>query len=171
VTALTPGDAVRGDRGVTGDREGRAGEARRSELEPARIHVRGAVTARGVAVGRADREVAAAGPPDNRHRVTGRRSGEGSRARAVAGEAPRHALVGPGDGINPEVARGRVALRAGRRGRNVIRRLARGRQQVRGEGRRRDVAVAAITRGRVLRVERRVGSRVTRGGVAAGHHP
>jgi len=171
VAPLTPGDPVSGDRGVTGDAQGRGRQTCRTELEPARIHVRGAVAARGIAVRRTDGEVTAARPPDDRHRVAGRRSGERSRARAVAGEAPGHALVRAGHRVDGEVARGGVALRAGRRGRNVIRRLARGRQQVRRESRRRDVTVAAITRGRVLRVERRVGSRISCGGGAAGDHP
>src|SRR5205807_7602409 len=54
VTGLTRGPP-RGHRGVAGDRERRSGQARTAKLEAARAHVRGAVTARAVAVEGAER--------------------------------------------------------------------------------------------------------------------
>src|SRR5205807_6231436 len=82
--------------------------ARAAELEAARAHVRGAVTARAVAVEGAERKVVA--------RVGDEGDvGEGRRhRRAVAGEAPRHALVRPGDRVRREVDRGGVELPARR---------------------------------------------------------
>src|SRR5437763_504608 len=98
--------------GVAGGVGRRTGEARRAELEAARIDVARRVTARAVAVEGAERNVVA--------RVGDEGDvGEGRRhRRAVAGEAPRHALVGAGDGVGRVVARGGVALRARRGGWN-----------------------------------------------------
>src|SRR6202035_4028001 len=102
----------RRDGGVTGDRERRSRDARRPELEATGVHIGRGVAARAVAVESADRDVIASGPADDRDRVAGWRSGERPRARAVTGEAPAHALVRAGDGVERVVARGGVALRA-----------------------------------------------------------
>src|SRR5204863_6895443 len=67
--------------------------------------------------------------------------------------------------------RRRVALRAGGGGWNVIGRLRHRRQQVRGERGRLDMTVAASARGRMLRIERGVGPRVSRRGAGTGDHP
>src|SRR5205807_8693382 len=69
------------------------------------------------------------------------------------------------------VARRRVALRAGGGGWDVIARLRYRRQQIRSERGRLDVTGAAIARGRMLRVERGVGPRVSRRGAGTGDHP
>src|SRR6184192_4582898 len=103
--------------GVTGRVERRTRDARRAELEAPRIDVARRVTARAVAIEAAERNVVA--------RIGDEGDvGEGRRhRRAVAGEAPRHALVGPGDRVGRVVARGGVALRARGGGWNVIGRL------------------------------------------------
>src|SRR5439155_1739864 len=145
VTGLTGGDP-RGHRGVAGHRERRSGQARAAELEATRAHVRGAVTARAVAVEGGEGDVVGRGGDEGD-------VGEGRRhRRAVAGEASRHALVGPGDRVGRVVARGGVALRARRGGRNVIGRLG-GRRHVRREGRCRGVTAVAVAGGRVHLVE------------------
>src|SRR5215468_3829041 len=89
------------------------------------------------------------GPADDGDRVGRRRSGEGSSARTVTGEAAAHALVHTGDRVQCVVARGGVALRTGSRGRDVVRWLARPTVEVAQEGGRRRVTAAAVTRGRV----------------------
>jgi len=155
------------DRGVAGDVERRSTDIRRTDMEATGIHVRSAVAARAVAVGAPDRDVAGARPPHNRDRVAGRRSRERSGARAVAGDAPGHALVRAGNGIQRPVARRRVALRAQRIGRNVVRRARRGGVEEGG----RVMAQAAIARGGVQAIELRRGARVPRGGVGARVHP
>src|SRR5206468_5829898 len=106
------------------------------------IDVARRVTARAVAVEGTERNVVA--------RVGDEGDvGEGRRhRRAVAGEAPRHALVGAGDRVGRVVARGGVALRAWRSGGNVIGRLG-GRRHVRHEGRSRGVTAVAVAGGRV----------------------
>jgi len=149
---------------VAGDAERRSTDARRTDAEATGVHVRGAVAARAVAIQAPDRKVIARCGHD-------RDVGEGLRhRRTVAGEAPGHALVRAGDGVEREVARGRVALGAGRSGRNVIRRLAGRRQQVGRERGRRDVAVAAVAGGRMLRIQGGVRTGVSRRGRGADHH-
>jgi len=155
------------DRGVAGDVERRSTDIRRTDMEATGIHVRSAVAARAVAVGAPDRDVIAARPPHNRDRVAGRRSRERSGARAVAGEAARHPLMDSGDGVERPVARRRVALRAQRSGRNVVRRARRGWVKEGG----RVMAQTAISRGGVQAIERRRRTRVTGGGVGARVHP
>src|SRR2546429_725738 len=73
--------------------------------------------------------------------------------------------------MESEVARRRVALRAGGGGWNVIGRFRGRRQQVRAERGRLDVTGAAIARGRMPRVERGIGARVSRHGAGTGDHP
>src|SRR5437660_367590 len=120
------------------------------------------MTARAVAVEAAERKVVARVGDD-------RDVGEGLRhRRTVAGEAPRHALVGAGDGVGRVVARGGVALGARRAGRDVIRGL-----RVTGligrEGRRRRMAAVAVAGRRVCFVEGlRTG--ISPGGRAARNH-
>ena len=155
------------DRGVAGDVERRSTDIRRTDMEATGIHVRSAVAARAVAVGAPDRDVAGARPPHNRDRVAGRRSRERSGARAVAGDAPGHALVRAGNGIDRPVAGGGVALRAQRPGRNVVRRARHGGVEEGG----RVMALAAIARGGVQAIELRRGTRVARGGIGARMHP
>jgi len=74
--------------------------------------------------------------------------------------------VRAGDGVRRVAARGQVALGARRIGRNVVR----GPCRRPGEGDR-VMARAAITALRVIRVERRVGTRIIRRGVGARVHP
>src|SRR5436190_20636219 len=108
------------------------------------------MTARAVAVEGAEREVVARVGDDLD-------VGEGLRhRRAVAGEAPCYALVRPGDRVGRVVARGGVALGAGRRGRDVVRRL-RVTGLVGREGRCRGVAAVAVAGGRVHLVEGQIG--------------
>src|SRR5438067_5680633 len=103
--------------GVTGRVERRTRDARRAELEAARIDVARGVAARAVAVEAAERNVVA------RIGDEGDVAERSVHRRAVAGEAARHALVGAGDRVERVVARGGVALRAGRAGRDMVRRL------------------------------------------------
>src|SRR5205823_373490 len=103
--------------------------------------------------------------PDDRDRVAGRRAGEGSGARAVAGEAPGHALVSGGDRVERVVAGCRVALEARRAGRNVVG----GARGALGESRR-IVTLTAIARRRVQRIELRRGPRVPGRGIGARVH-
>src|SRR5689334_5256365 len=98
---------------MAGDGERRRIDTRCAEPEPARIDIGGAVAARAIAVERPDRDVVARESGD-RNRVAGRRSGEGSGARSVAGETAAHALVDPGDRVDRVVAGGGVALGTGR---------------------------------------------------------
>src|SRR5437879_940656 len=121
------------------------------------------MTARAVAVEAAERKVVA--------RVGDEGDvGEGRRhRRAVAGEAPGHALVRPGDRVGRVVARGGMALRARRGGWNVIGRLG-GLRHVRREGRCRSVTAVAVAGDGVHLVEGlRTG--ISPGGRAARHHP
>src|SRR6516164_517968 len=87
VTGLTGRDR-RAHGGVAGDAEGRGADARRTDVEAAGVDVGGRVAARAVAVERAVREVIARCGDDG-DRVTGRRSGERTGARSVAGETTR----------------------------------------------------------------------------------
>ena len=113
---------------------------------------------------RPDRDVVARGADDGD-------VGEGRRDRgSVTAQALRHPLVGAGDGVERVVARGGVALRARRTGRDVVRGLA-GTGDVAGEGRRGGVAAAAVATRRMLGIERRGGTRVAGGGAAARQHP
>src|SRR5205823_14827600 len=100
---------------MAGDRECGARDVRGAELETTGVHILGAVTARTVAVEAANREVIGGGTDD---RDVGEGPGDG---RAVAGEAALHALVRTGDRVGGVIARGGVALRARRTGRNVLR--------------------------------------------------
>jgi len=150
---------------VARDAERRSTDTRRTDTEATGVHIARAVAPRAVAIEAADRDVVARCGHD-------RDVGKGLRhGRTVAGEAPGHALVGAGDGVEREVARGRVTLGAGRSGRNVIRRLPGGRQQVGRERGRRDVAVAAVAGDRMLRIQGGVRTGVSRRGRGAGHHP
>src|SRR5215469_14852749 len=74
----------RRDGGVAGDAEGWRTEAGGAELEATGIDIGRRVTARAVAVERADRDVVTARPADDGDRVTRWRTGEGSSARPVA---------------------------------------------------------------------------------------
>src|SRR5439155_5332924 len=87
----------------------------------------------------------------------------------VTGETPAHTLVRAGDGIEREVARGGVALRARRVGRNMVRGLGAA-GHIAGKGRRGRVAAVAVTTGRMDLVQRGR-TRVSRGARAAGDHP
>src|SRR5207248_6949581 len=128
---------------MAGHRERRSGEARRTELEAARIDVARRMTARAVAVEAAHGEVIGWRGQDRKYGIGGNAECPGD-VRAMAGETPGDPLVDSGDRIEGEVARGHVALRAGGGGGNVIRRLRRRRQQSRSERRRLDVTGAAI---------------------------
>src|SRR6266478_6575580 len=138
---------------VPGDAEGRVRDARRAELEATWTHVARAVTARAVAVEAADWNVVA-GRADHRD------VDEGTDRRTMTGQTPGDALVRAGDGVERVVARGGVALRARRVGRNVVRGPRRGASE-----RDRVMARAAITTLRVIGIERRRGTRVGRLGV------
>jgi len=162
VTGCAGGDRRR-DGGVAGGREGRTGDARGAELEAAGVDVRGAVAARAVAVEAADGHVIAG-------RADQGDVDEGSDRGTVTGQTPGHTLVGGGDGIQRIVARGGVALRARRRGWNVIGGLA-GRGHIAGKGRRTRVAAHAITRGRMKCVECCRGTRIAGAAAGAGQHP
>src|SRR6202043_813780 len=86
--------------GMTGDRERRNADARRTDMEATRIHIAGGVAARAVAVERAERDVIAR-VADNLD--VGK--GPGDR-RTVTGETPAHALVRAGDRVGRVIARG-----------------------------------------------------------------
>src|SRR4029077_18683093 len=103
------------------------------------VHISRGVTARAVAIERADRHVI--GRRGDHGHVDG-----GPYRGAVTTEAVRYALVGAGEGVEREVARGRMALRARRSGRNMVRRLG-VTCLVRGEGGRRGVAADALPPG------------------------
>src|SRR5205814_10480852 len=90
-------------------------EVRGAEVATTGVHILGAVTARAVAIEAADRDVI--GGRRDRGDVEERRV----HRRAVTGQAPGHTLVRAGGRVEPVVARGRVALRARRTGRNVLR--------------------------------------------------
>src|SRR5260370_315871 len=104
VTGRAAADRRR-DGGVSGDREGRSGDARGTELEATGIHIRRAVAARAVAIETADREVIAgrADQGDVEERPD---------RRTVTGEAAGDALVRAGDGGQRIAAGGGVAPRA-----------------------------------------------------------
>src|SRR5207253_1303687 len=111
-----------------------------------RIDVARRVTARAVAVEAAERKVVAR-VGDEGDVDEGRRH-----RRAVAGEAPRQALVRPGDGVERVVTRGGVALGARRGGWDVIRGL-RVTGLISHEGRCRGMAAVAVAGRRVCFVE------------------
>src|SRR6202023_3417146 len=125
--------------GVACDGEGRAREDRRAEPEATRIHVARGVAARTVAVEAADRDVVAV-----RRRRDHGDIDERPDTRTVTAQTPGHTLVGAGDGVEREVARRRMALRAHGGGWNVIAGLRGRGKQVRPKGRRGDVTVAAV---------------------------
>src|SRR5205823_6632905 len=133
-------------RRVARDAERGTGDVRRAELEAAGIHIRRAVAARAVAIRAADRNVIAGrgdyGDVD-----------EGPDRGTVTGETPAHTLVRAGDGVEREVARGGVALRAHGGRWDVIGRLRGCGEQIRCESGCGHVAVAAVATGRVLRIE------------------
>src|SRR6202521_1807557 len=143
VTGYAAADRRR--RGGAWEGEGRIRDAPRAEPEATRIHVARAVTARAVAVEGLDRDVIAGCGDDGDIKSRGHR-------RTVTGETPGDALVRAGDRVGFVVARRRVALRARRIGRNVVRRPYRGAGE-----RDRVMAHAAITGLRVIGVERRRG--------------
>src|SRR5204863_825162 len=99
-----------------------------AELTAPSIVLRRGVPAAAVAIEVADRDVIA-GVADQGD------VDEGPDRGTVTGETPAHTLVRAGDGIEREVARGGVALRARRVGRNVIRRRGGGGEHIRCEGR------------------------------------
>jgi len=170
VTVAAPAHAARGDRRVTRDGERRGRNVRGADLEAAasRGDVGSRVAARAVTVGGAEPDVIGRDREDREYGIGGNAECPGDGG-AVAALAAGHTLVGAGRGVLSVVAGRGVALDARRARRNVIARLAR--RHVHGEGGRRGVTVAAVAGARVPRVERRVGSRISRGGVAAGHHP
>src|SRR4029077_18923850 len=137
-----------GHGGVAGDAESRRIDARGAELEAADVDVGRRVATRAVTVERPDRDVVIRQPGD-RNRVARWRSGERSGARSMAGETTGHALVDTGHRVERVVARGGVALGAGRGGREVVRRLASTPIEVAGEGRCRRVTAAALASRRV----------------------
>jgi len=124
------------------------------EAVAARGDVGRRMAARGVAIerrpDRAGRDVSGR-RRDDRDRVAGRRSGERPGARTVAWVATGHALVHARRRVARVIVDRRVALRAGRRGRNVIGGL-RAARHVAGEGGRRRVALGAVTGRRVVGV-------------------
>src|SRR5258708_6434090 len=148
---------------MTGDRERGSADARATDLEaaPSRSHVTRGVTARTVAVEAADRGVVA-GRRDHGDVVELR-----VHRRAVTGEAPGDALMRAGGRVDREVARGRVALRARRGGRNVVGRLGAAARLIGGECRCRRVTAVAVTGGRMGLVE--CGARIRCGGAASEH--
>ena len=106
------------DARVTGHVQGWTRDAGRAELEAPGVDVGRGVTAGAIAVEAPDRYVVARRGDDG-DVVEGRRH-----ARPMAGQAAGDALVGAGHGVDRVVARGRVALGAGCRGRDVVGRLA-----------------------------------------------
>src|SRR5205085_5706206 len=97
--ALVAGGAAaygRGDSGVSRDRERRARGARAAELEAARAHVRGAVTARAVAVERSHGEVIGRRGGDREYGIGGDAECPGD-VRAMAAQTPADPLVNCGD--------------------------------------------------------------------------
>jgi len=150
-------------RRMAGDGECGIRDVRSAELETTGVHILGAVAARTVAVEAADRDVIGGGTDD---RDVGEGPGDG---RAVAGEAARHALVGTADRVGGVIARGGVALRTGRAGRNVIRGFA-ACGHVAEKSRYRSVTGRAIAIDRMKFVERGR-TRVSGRSRAAGLHP
>jgi len=134
-------------------------DTRGADEEAAGVDVGCRVTARAIAVEAAERDVVAWG---RNHRDVDERPDR----RTVARQAAGHALVDAGNGVERVVARRRMALATRRRGRNVVRRFERG---TGGEGHG-VVTLTAVPARRVLRVERRVRSRVPGGGVGARVH-
>src|SRR5437588_9067359 len=117
MAGLAGGDRGR-HRGVAGHRERGSAEARRAELEAARIDVARRMTARAVAVEAAERKVAARVGDDREHGIGGNAECPDD-VGAMAAQAPSDPLVDSGGGIESEVARCRVALRARGAGWNV----------------------------------------------------
>jgi len=95
VAGLAGGDP-RGHGGVAGDRERRSGQARAAELEATRAHVRGAVTARAVAVEGAHGEVIGRRGGDREYGIGGDAECPGD-VRAMAAQTPADPLVDSGD--------------------------------------------------------------------------
>src|SRR6516162_9150273 len=118
VTGLARRDRTRHG-GVARTIERRASDVGRAELEAARVDVASRVAARAVAVEAADRDVVVPGPAGDGYRVRRWRSRERSGARTMTAQAARDALVCSGHRVLRVVARGRMALGAGRRGRDV----------------------------------------------------
>ena len=152
VTGLTSGYRRR-DRGVTGHGQRRTVNARRPDVESARVHIAHAVAAGAVAIQVAGRNVIAGRGGDL---DVGKRPGH---RRTVAAEAGGHALVSCGDRVGRVVTRRRVALRARRGGRNVIGRLARTRH-IAGEGGCRRMTAPTVAGGWMNGIERRRRARI-----------